>query len=133
MFRFPDRFAKFIVIVPAPSLTRHLVCGDCWEWVGSDDGPPCNQRLRRRGYGKVWWQGAMHQAHRAMWEIMTGRTLGGHVLDHLCRFTKCVNPLHVEPVTVQVNTLRGEAILFKIQNKLARRRGEATPDDEAPF
>lgn len=34
----------------------------------------------------------------------------GLVLDHLCRVHNCVNPQHLEPVTIQENLARGYGI-----------------------
>ena len=51
-------------------------------------------------------------AHIYYYLLYKGPYQQDHVLDHLCRNRACVNPNHLEPVTVQVNTLRGEAKLF---------------------
>lgn len=45
-------------------------------------------------------------AHVASYIIERGAVPVGHVLDHLCRNTFCVNPAHLEPVTQLVNTRR---------------------------
>ena len=76
---------------------------DCWQWKGAESG---------NGYGKVSISGRMKMAHRAIYEILIGPIPEGLVLDHLCRNRGCCNPLHMEPVTVQENTRRGEAKLF---------------------
>jgi hypothetical protein len=34
----------------------------------------------------------------------------GLVIDHLCRVPLCVNPEHLEPVTLRENILRGESL-----------------------
>ncbi|MGH9151353.1 MAG: HNH endonuclease [Acidimicrobiales bacterium] len=39
--------------------------------------------------------------------IMTLVTPEGLTLDHLCRDRRCVNPAHLEPVTVAENLRRG--------------------------
>jgi hypothetical protein len=77
-------------------------CG-CWLWMG---------RLNRNGYGRLYHEGSEPMAHRTSYERHVGPIPEGLVLDHLCRVRCCVNPYHLEPVTVQVNTLRGEAQLF---------------------
>lgn len=76
----------------------------CWFYLG---------RLNRNGYGRVAWNGREPVLHRVLYELHTGiilpRTI---VLDHLCRVRCCCNPDHMDPVTVQVNTRRGLAVLF---------------------
>jgi hypothetical protein len=77
--------------------------GECWVWLS---------RLNRNGYGRLKWEGRDLMAHRLSYEVHVGPIPDGLVLDHLCRVRCCVNPSHLEPVTVQVNTPRGEARLF---------------------
>ena len=81
-------------------------CG-CWIWTG---------RLNRNGYGRAYWCGLEPVAHRLVYELLIGAIPPGLVLDHLCRRRECVNPQHLEPVTIRVNTLRGEAPLFSSQH-----------------
>ena len=65
----------------------------CWEWLGSTStGYGCF----RRGY-----------AHRYSYELHKGAIPDGLQIDHLCRNRLCVNPDHLEAVTVRVNVLRG--------------------------
>ena len=73
---------------------------DCWVWLGA-----CDQK----GYGM--FQVSSYQtvrAHRWAYEDTTATIPKGLTLDHLCRNHPCVNPLHLEPVTVRENILRGE-------------------------
>jgi hypothetical protein len=74
--------------------------GGCWLWSGS---------LYKDGYGRVTLPGSPRhiRAHRAVYEAHHGPIQAGLVLDHLCRVRCCVNPAHLEPVTVRENTLRG--------------------------
>lgn len=76
----------------------------CWEWLGYCDKEGyakshitigCGQYLMRRAHVVVWWL------------VKQQPVPDGLDLDHLCRNRKCVNPDHMEPVTEQVNTLRG--------------------------
>ena len=79
---------------PIPSYAPHL--GPCWLWLaGTGDG-----------YGKFWLDGHA-LAHRVAYEWLAGPIPEGLHLDHLCRVTTCMNPAHLEPVTVRVNSLRG--------------------------
>ena len=96
----PHKVASCIAVLakPHPSLGT---C--CWRWRG---------RLNRNGYGRVWWQGREPVVHRVLYELLIGPIPENYLLDHLCRRRDCCNPWHMEPVTVQENTLRGEAVLF---------------------
>lgn len=73
----------------------------CWPWKGSQ---------RRGGYGRVRIAGRDFAAHRVAYEMEIGAIPEGLELDHLCRNRLCVRPSHLEPVTGQVNTLRGETL-----------------------
>jgi hypothetical protein len=47
-------------------------------------------------------------AHRIVYMLLVGPIPFGYALDHLCRVRRCVNPAHLEPVTIAENVLRGE-------------------------
>lgn len=83
--------------------TERVTETGCWVWTG---------RLNRNGYGRVYHAGKERMAHRLTYELLVGPIPEGLVLDHVCRVRCCRNPYHLEPVTVQVNTLRGNAVLF---------------------
>src|SRR5882762_10170598 len=70
----------------------------CRRWDGS---------VTAAGYGsytvgpaKTW------VAHRYVYQEVKGEIPDGLDLDHLCRFKRCVNPDHLEPVTRSENLLR---------------------------
>ena len=75
----------------------------CWIWQGS---------LDRHGYGRfkatINGQKRSFSAHRAAYLAFRGPITPGLVPDHLCRNRACVNPAHMEIVTISVNTLRGD-------------------------
>lgn len=72
--------------------------GACWLWTAA---------TIRGGYG-AFWRGDQHRAaHRFSYERLIGPIPKGLTLDHLCRRPPCVNPRHLQPVTEQVNILRG--------------------------
>lgn len=74
----------------------------CWPWLGS---------MHLNGYAQVTTpEHASYLGHRAMYELLIGPIPEGLDLDHLCRNRACVNPTHLEPVTRQVNLLRGIGI-----------------------
>ena len=88
----PERFRRKITINPDTG---------CWEWTGARD---------RGGYGSVNWEGSARGAHRVVYTLLVGQVPGDLELDHVrargCVFRHCVNPGHLEPVTVKVNRQR---------------------------
>jgi len=72
--------------------------GICWEWMAAKD---------TKGYGVFNPNGVLVRAHRFAWENLVGQIPEGLELDHLCRVRHCVNPDHLEPVTHQINAIRG--------------------------
>lgn len=57
----------------------------CRIWLGATSGG---------GYGRVWWQGKMHQVHRLVWELLHGDPGTLKVL-HTCDNEPCCEPVHL--------------------------------------
>lgn len=71
----------------------------CWVWTAS---------TYPSGYGAFGVApGKVNCAHRFAYELLVGPIPEGLQLDHLCRTRLCVNPVHLEPVTIAENVLRG--------------------------
>src|SRR5690349_8419011 len=70
----------------------------CWVWSRARD---------HAGYGGVYCDGHIVGAHRWVYQQLVGPIPDGLHLDHLCRNPSCVNPDHLEPVTVAENVRRG--------------------------
>lgn len=71
----------------------------CWIYAAD--------RAPRSGYRQVRVGQMLRYAHRVTYEALVGAIPDGLVIDHLCHNRSCVNPSHMEPVTQQENTLRG--------------------------
>jgi hypothetical protein len=70
----------------------------CWIWCGA---------VSNGGYGSFFFEGKPRGAHRVSYIIANGSVPSGMHIDHLCRNPWCVNPEHLEPVTLAENTRRG--------------------------
>ena len=99
----------------------------CWLWRGSLYG----RNSKNRGYG-VFSTGGRHSAmyaHRWSYLYFIGEIPEGLEIDHLCRTPNCVNPLHLEPVTPEVNSARTRKAVcvnghpFTPENTLIKRNG----------
>ncbi len=66
------------------------------------------------GYSRLIIDGVRVLTHRYTYERLVGPIPQGLVIDHLCRVRNCVNPAHLEPVTVRENLLRGDT--FQARN-----------------
>ncbi len=72
---------------------------ECWPWLG--------YRFHT-GYGGLRSARSVLLAHRVSWVAFSGKPLTGNLtVDHLCRNKLCVNPGHLEPVTLSENVRRG--------------------------
>lgn len=81
------------------------VVGGCWLWTGA---------MNNAGYAQVHFRGKTCLAHRLIYELLVGPIPQGLDLDHVkdrgCKHRHCINPEHLEPVTRQVNLLRGDTV-----------------------
>jgi len=90
------RFMRFVEKLP----------NGCWYWTGA----------RSRGGGNRKWYGSFHvagravRAHRFSNDVLGGRDCPEHHhRDHLCCFSMCVNPAHLEVVTHSENERRRQS------------------------
>jgi len=70
----------------------------CWFWTGA---------TRNRGYGDAWANGKHYAAHRLAYEAVVGPIPKGLTVDHKCGVTSCVNPSHLQVMTMLDNCLLG--------------------------
>lgn len=68
----------------------------CWVWTAA---------MHRLGYGMSNSRLDTY-AHRAAYKRMVGDIADGNTLDHLCRNRACINPSHLEQVSLAENIRR---------------------------
>ena len=89
--------------VSRPAIDRFLERtekgADCWVWQGSKS---------KTGYGYfgTGGHGECMFAHRWSYQQFKGPIPKGLTIDHLCRNTSCVNPDHLEAVSLRENQSR---------------------------
>lgn len=72
---------------------------ECWTWTATRQS--C-------GYGHFWHNGRMEGAHRFAWKEANGPIPEGMTIDHLCKVRHCVNPAHMDVVTLKENLRRSD-------------------------
>lgn len=85
----------------------------CWNWKGGS----------QRGYGYFIVDGQCKRSHRISYYYAYKIDQPELSTDHLCRNTRCVNPSHLEMVTIQENTRRGFGIASLNRRKTHCKRG----------
>ena len=93
----------------------------CWLWQSG---------VNQAGYGRFWIKnkGAV-MAHRFSYELVKGKIPAIKCLDHLCRIHNCVNPDHLEVVSVRENIMRGIGITAVNARKTECKRGHPLDSD----
>ncbi len=98
----PKRMSKFASV--QERLQAHSIPvteSGCIIWIGCCDA---------KGYGRMSINYKKYGAHRASYELAKGPIPIDRQIDHLCRVRCCINPDHLEAVTVQENISRGQGI-----------------------
>lgn len=67
---------------------------DCWNWTG---------KLRCDGYGTFAINDINLRPHRFSYETVHGPMPDDQVIDHKCHNRACVNPSHLQAVSVELN------------------------------
>ncbi len=76
--------------------------GRCWIWLGT---------VLPSGYGRFMVKGVGYlMAHRVSFTLCKHPILPTLALHHICRNRQCVNPDHMEPMTLSENTHRGRSV-----------------------
>jgi hypothetical protein len=96
---------------------------NCWLYAGS---------VNKDDYGvmpvKIDGKWRERRVHRLVYEALVGEIPDKLVLDHLCRIPRCINPEHLEPVTDQINILRGIGTGAKHAQQTACKNGHPYVD-----
>jgi len=83
-------------VIDSKLWSRVTASGDCWIWAAETKNSDST-------YGKFSLNGRMVLAHRVAYECAVGPIPAGFVIDHICHMLRCVNPEHLQAVTVQAN------------------------------
>lgn len=91
----------------------------CWLWTGAVNG----HRDVHGGYGHLTIYKKYVSAHRLSYVLCKAGIPDGLTLDHLCKNRLCVNPAHLEPVSLKENILRGSGASARNARKVSCSKG----------
>jgi hypothetical protein len=103
-------------------LSKFTVGDGCWEWLR------CKSPS---GHGMIEDCGTTVQAHRAVYEMLTGPIPQGHHMHHACENPGCVRPSHLVPVLPREHVLNLTPGTFSYINKRVTVCPHGHPYDEA--
>ena len=86
------------VILRLVANVDQLACG-CWIWQGYTD---------RKGYGQIKIDGQAFWAHRVAYAEFRGTIPDGLTIHHTCGTPGCINPDHLELMTLQENSAESQ-------------------------
>lgn len=88
-----ERFMKYVDKLP----------NGCWFWTGARSRGKGN----RKWYGSFRVKGRTVRSHRFACDVLGGVSCPiGYHRDHLCEFSLCVNPDHIQIVPAKINQKR---------------------------
>jgi len=100
----------------------------CWLWVGP---------FSEYGYGRVTIEYKTLNSHRVAYKVAYGDIQPGMHLDHVvargCNNRNCLNPNHLEEVTVKINTLRAFEKCVNKKKTHCKNGHEFTPSNTYRF
>jgi len=73
----------------------------CWQWLAAKD---------RDGYGVFTYKKRQLRAPRVAYRLSVGDIPDSMTIDHLCKQPWCVNPDHMEVVSVRENVMRSGSL-----------------------
>ncbi len=82
-------------------LSKISIIDSCWNWTG---------KLDKDGYGRFRLPDRWVLAHRFAYEYFKC-SIGDLVIHHLCHNKKCVNPDHLEPMTIGDNNRQADHMI----------------------
>lgn len=95
---------------------RYVKGPGCWLWIAGKS---------KAGYGQMSSGGKVEYAHRLSYIMNVGDIPPGMTIDHLCRTPACINPAHLEVVTMRENILRSRSATANNARKDQCQQGHA--------
>jgi hypothetical protein len=90
--------------IPIENFKKHIQITKegCWEWTAKIH--------KNTGYGYFTVKGKTHLSHRFSYKYFKGEIPLNLCIDHICENRKCVNPEHLQAITLKQNILKGKSV-----------------------
>lgn len=95
----------------------------CWNWTAST----------RAGYGGIKIRGKNKLAHRVSYEMIVATIPDDLTIDHLCKNKLCVNPAHMEVVSLSENVKRAQPWLKSALTRGAHQSAKVSCPNGHPY